>query len=459
MNPPRWKGAAIVSLCASYAIFCLLSRPPGPITSPDSAGYLGFAPIHTLGYPLFLETVGARGAVVAQPLIYAMALASLGLETLRLTSSLPLAAAVVLASMAVPELNAFHASILTESLFMSGLIAFLATMIRLVRAPSWKTIAMASGLVALAAIFRRTGLAFIPVLLIMTAMEWRRLPANRTAAMAALVFPLLAVLGVERLAAHARHGDEVTSIMGRHLFAKASLMDAPASADPGADPLRARLRHHLAVDAAPVRQFIERAPADTRGPLTLYYERCFQGPCVKELGWDYPWAGRQLNDVLEELGRERILAAPVNFARLTYRDFASLWAVAGQRHPRTARGLNEFVAAHRPVPFEHEAFKIDPKDPLEFQPLAAVRFMQPVVIGIGFLTGALALAGVIAALAGRPLPPVLAVACLAALTAHAGLLFTALFAAGNGRFLISMWPAVATASLFAAAAPFLKIAR
>ena len=42
-----------------------------------------------------------------------------------------------------------------------------------------------------------------------------------------------------------------------------------------------------------------------------------------------------------------------------------------------------------------------------------------------------------------------ALACLAALTAHGGLLFSALFAAGIARFIVSLWPAVMTAVLFA----------
>jgi hypothetical protein len=77
-----------------------------------------------------------------------------------------------------------------------------------------------------------------------------------------------------------------------------------------------------------------------------------------------------------------------------------------------------------------------------------VRFMQPVVILIGWLTGCLALLGLAAGAARRPLPLALCVACLASLTAHAGLLFSALLAAGISRFMVSLWPATMTAVLF-----------
>ena len=197
------------------------------------------------------------------------------------------------------------------------------------------------------------------------------------------------------------------------------------------DPLRARLQHHLDVDAAAVRQFIDGAPAATRGVLTLYYERCFQGPCVPELGWAYPWAGRELNDVLADVGRERISSAPLDFAKLTARDYGSFWAVDSQRHPATAASLNRFIESSRPLPFEREAFKVEPQDTLVFQSSQAVRVVQPVVMLVGCFTAALALVGVVAAAVQRPLPPALSVAALAALTAHGGLLFSALLALGQ----------------------------
>ena len=79
-----------------------------------------------------------------------------------------------------------------------------------------------------------------------------------------------------------------------------------------------------------------------------------------------------------------------------------------------------------------------------------MRFIQPAVTGIGWLTGGLALLGLAAIVMKRRLPPSLSIACLAALAAHSGLLFSALFAAGIARFIVSLWPAIMTSVLFAA---------
>ena len=75
---------------------------------------------------------------------------------------------------------------------------------------------------------------------------------------------------------------------------------------------------------------------------------------------------------------------------------------------------------------------------------ARVRYMQWGVSALAILTAALAAAGLVAALTGRRSPPALTIACLAALAAHGGLLFTALLAAGFSRFMIGLWPAITT---------------
>jgi len=118
-----WRRLAVLTMCAAYALFCLVTMPGGALTSPDSTVYLSFSPIVPVAYPAFLKLTGERGAMILQPLIYASVLAWLGIETLLTTVNFPVAAAVVLGAIAIPDLAAYHASILTESLFMSALVA------------------------------------------------------------------------------------------------------------------------------------------------------------------------------------------------------------------------------------------------------------------------------------------------------------------------------------------------
>ena len=113
----------VFALCGAYAVYCLATNPAGPITTPDSLHYLNMTPIVPLGYPLFLKLTGARGAIVVQPILFSAALAFLGREIIRATRSTWLAVAVVAGTMIVPQIRDFHASILSESLFLSLLVS------------------------------------------------------------------------------------------------------------------------------------------------------------------------------------------------------------------------------------------------------------------------------------------------------------------------------------------------
>jgi hypothetical protein len=121
--------APLAALALGYAGYCLWRTPADPVSMPDSAGYRAVEPVHTLGYPSPTVACGA-----------------------------------MLGSMLVPDVATYHASILTESLFMSGLVAFLALAVRLVRRPSWQTIAGAAILAGVTATVRRTALASPPML-------------------------------------------------------------------------------------------------------------------------------------------------------------------------------------------------------------------------------------------------------------------------------------------------------
>ena len=445
--------AIVAALAAAYAIYCLVTMPAGPLTTPDSVHYLSFSPIVPLGYPLFLKVVGARGAMFAQPLLFSAALVWLGRETLRSTRSSSLAVLVVAASMALPQVTAFHASILTESLFMSMLIAILAVIVRFIREPSMPLIVAMAAMAGANATVRRTGYALLPVLLLLILQQRHRLDrrtAIRYLAAALLVFALIP--GAEHFSAPAFHGGYTSSLMGRHLFAKAALIEAPLDSAHG-DSLREALEDQLHRVYAPIRDLLARAPLDVRAVLTIYYETCLQGACAESARALMPESNEaEQTRALGEVGLRRIIRGPIGFARLTALHFGSLWTVDRLRHPSTSVALTDFINSNRPLPFEREAMRIDPGVPASFDGAEYVRYVQLAFYALAAFTGLLAAIGLIATLTGTRLSSDLSVACIAALAAHGGLLLTALLAAGFSRFLIGLWPAVTTAALFGAQA-------
>jgi hypothetical protein len=445
--------AIVLSLCAAYAAFCIGTHPTGPITSPDSIRYLEVWANYPLGYPLFLKIFGADGAILAQPLIFSGALAFLGIEIVRLTRSTWLAVAVVAGSMLVPQIREFHASILSESLFLSLGIVFLALAVRFAYYPTWHRMVLLAATAGASATVRRTGFALVPVMLAMVLMQRRQLRGARLPLVfVAALAPFFSIFGVEQVAAQIVHNGHPSSLTGRHMFAKAALIDAPPAA-PSDDPVRAALDRHLESDYAPIRALLAEAPPEVRGVLSIYYETCLQGGCVDRSRALMP----ELNEAdqtrtLGAAAMARIRRAPFAFVQLLGRNYLSLWTVDRLHHPARTPELNAFIASHRPMPFEDLAFRLEPDQVFAFEPSERVRYMQIAINIVALWTAVIAIAGVIAIARGVPMPPLFAIATTAALAAHGSMVLTALLAAGFSRFTLGIWPSIVTAAAFGLAA-------
>jgi hypothetical protein len=447
----HWRPALLILFPACYAAICIATQPAAPISMPDSAGYIGFASIHALGYPIFVKMLGVKEAIVAQPVVFAAALAYLGIETLALTNSIRPAAAVVAGCMLTPQSTNYHAAILTESLFMSGVVAFLAAIARLVREPSTRTALPAAIIAGVTATIRRTGYVLVVPLVVVALVNRKRLRTTRSAAMAWAVAAMLGIVAFERVAAHIAFAGELPNLLGRHLFAKAAIIDALPSATAPLDARRRQLEQRLEATFVPIRRLLNEAPPDIRAVLTLYYEACLQGRCVPEFasvrpGNEDPALARDAVAV----ALERMARAPANVAALALSNYRSLWAAYRLQDPDTSSSLNAFFASHRPLPFETEAFALRRGDTVRFQADERVRFIQPGVLIIGWATGCLAIAALAMAVARFEPPPALQIACLAALTAHAALGMSALVGRGIARYTLGVWPAIVIAMVYAA---------
>jgi hypothetical protein len=299
---------------------------------------------------------------------------------------------------------------------------------------------------------RRTAFALLPVMLLMVVFQRHQLRGSQPALF--LRRRPRAISGHRRRRAGGRAGRACgasSSLMGRHMFAKAALIDAPP-APPSNDRVRAALDEHLQVDYAPIREFLASAPADLRAVLAIYYETCLQGGCVDRSRALMPDMNEaQQTETLGAAAMARIRRAPLAFAQLTAMNYLSLWTVDRLRHPDRAAALTAFIASHRPMPFEELAFSLDPGETLAFQGSPRVRYMQWAIGIVGDLdSGDSRWSGIVAALLIPRLPPLFTIAAVSALAAHSCLLLTALLASGfsrihSGRLAVIVMAAVSSA--------------
>ena len=156
--------------------------------------------------------------------------------------------------------------------------------------PTWHLMVLVATAAGLSATVRRTGFALVPVMLVMVLL---RAPTAAQARSRRLLFvaalaPFLVIVGAEQAAAPIVHAGPSSSLMGRHMFAKAALIDAPpafakaTAGKPAQMPIRCGPRSTgiCENDYAPIRAFLASAPRDLRAVLSIYYETCLQGGCV-----------------------------------------------------------------------------------------------------------------------------------------------------------------------------------
>ena len=385
--------AVVFALCAAYVAYCLGTNPAGPFTTPDSFHYLNATPIVPLGYPFFLKLVGGGGAIVVQPILFAAALAFLGSEIVKLTRSTWLAAAVVAGSMLLPQIREFHASVLSESLFLSLLIVFLALCGALRVSPD---VALDGADRHRRRIERHRAAHRVRVPArdagdgVDAASPPARIAARSTrAARSGQAGVVLrrgagAVLRDHRRRAGRGAAGACRAVVQpdgtAHVRQGGADRGAARRPPSGGSRVRAALDQHLQTDYAPIRALLASAPADVRGVLSIYYETCLQGGCVDRSRALMPDASEaEQTAALGRAGTARIRRAPLAFAQLLALNYQSLWTVDRLRHPDRTPGLNAFIASHRPMPFEKLAFSLEPDQTFAFQPSPRVRYLQLVI--------------------------------------------------------------------------------
>ena len=158
--------------------------------------------------------------------------------------------------------------------------------------------------------------------------------------------PFAGIIATEQFAAGVVHAGQTSSLMGRHLFAKAALLDAPP-APPAADSLEDGAAIETSNDDyAPIRALLGRgAPRRARG--ADHQLRDVPAGAVRRT-IAQPDARSGGTGSNRDHGRasalRRILRAPLEFARLAALHYQSLWTVDRLRHPGTAPALTQFIA-------------------------------------------------------------------------------------------------------------------
>jgi hypothetical protein len=436
------------------AVYLTVYRPEQALILADSPRYIEFKPLATAGYPMFLKLFGLMlpdldSIVYVQLWIYAAAVACLCAVLAQLTKSATVGGIAALTMLINPEVNQYLFTIMTEppsyALTALALAAFGAIVLT-GRTRYWLAASVAIGL---AITVRASNAAYIMPLLI-ALLIYRRSPAQRwPVRLAAAIVPLVIIVAGERLIWNAYHEGPRRTLAGVTALGKGAMVEGgvPPATAASELPMLQPLRRALADDLTPVRTLLDQAPnLQTWCRLAFAYETFFE--------YRYAIPERQLAEglmpenpdgALIEVSRERVLNAAGDYADLTLRHLACMWTLTIGTPSETAV-YRTYINDNRPLPFESEVSTlIDPSKGPARAPLASL--VVAIFAATGIVTAGIACLALPALIRGRPLPPALNTASLAAAMAHSNLLLTALVGIGIARYIIGLWVPITTAMI------------
>lgn len=447
----RLAQLAIPGVTAAWAIIQCVRSSGVATRYPDSDGYLAWASIRTPGYPFVLSVVqslfGSVDAIVyVQIVLAAISLALLGLAIRHATRSVYYGLAIVFAVMTAPAFNEYHTVILTESIFGSIEMCYLAALIMALDRPRNWAIACLSLAAGCAIAVRPPGYAFVPLLaFILLPYLWReRLRA--WPAVAAAIVPVIVVLTLASIA-QARYATSGASLIGRVLYVKSVLVNGQGrNSFPEGSP------EHLAWDQADargeeIRRLIAQAPTRVaKDFLLVSYEVFLQNQVSRyvcpQLGTLPSSEGER---VMQAVGAARLVASPTDTLTIGLIHLTAMWGRFELLDPSSGAALEAYLAPQRPLPFDNaDGFFAQKRDALSGNVYAiGPKIFVLRVLNLAMCLATIAIAAIFAvqAVRGRA-SSLLWMAGLSSLFVHGSLILVAFTNIGIPRYFFILWPAM-----------------
>lgn len=404
----------------------------------DSPCYLQWCPKRTSVYPTFLDLIGLRLLLPVQLALFAAAASWLAWYSFKLFDSLLLSAALTLGTLANPYLWQLQGSVMSEALTTPLLIVLLGCVLGYAAKRQASLLAVAAFCAGLAAAARPSLLPVVAMPLVAAGFLGSS-ARGKLSLIGLCIAAWLAPIAADRIYTRAMLGERKTSLAGRHMFAKAALIEAP----PLDRSLMARVDRKLADiverDFAVVRQTLKPLRGNVRDVVRLNYEVCIQYACGDSATRGLRLPRSELDDGLFRVGLARIEQNPRGYLSLGWDNYRGLWLLHPRKHPDLAREYNAYLGAASPLPFQQflgeEALPV-PDD----QQHGLYRIDRALLAMIGLALPLLFV--VLVPMLWRRKEPLLVVALSAIVGLEAVLVFAALFGVGIPRYVMGMWPVV-----------------
>jgi hypothetical protein len=239
----------------------------------------------------------------------------------------------------------------------------------------------------------------------------------------------------ERIYSRAVHGAQLTSPLGRQLFMKAAIIDAPRTTLESTDPLDQELLRELNDGYQPVRDLLKStSDLEVRWILLTNYESCAGNRCFTIEWARFRIGEAELNRHLVRVALARLETNPLGYLRLVASEYPRMWLLHQRKVPRLARKYNAFLARESPVPFQDRlGVELHPTPASEQRAIFALNRLAFALVGIAATAMTIALAFLRRGPMGQS-------ALVLLLATQAVLLLSSFFGSPQVRYAMGMWP-------------------
>ena len=439
-SPMKMTGRILLAVVPFVLALAFWWVHPDIIIDADTPRYLDNSPMRTATYPLFLDVAYGPALLPIQLFLFAGALAWLAFYA---SKFLPwfVHVAMVLAVGANPYVWELQASVMGEALTIPLLTIIAGCVLGFLNEKRPALIVLAAVLGGLAATIRPS---LMPFMLTPLAAVWIAPKLqSRIKLSVIIVLAWMAPVVAERLYSRAVHGSELTSPLGRALFMKAAIIDAPPTKFQSNGHLDRRLVEVLNQDFEPVRRLIDRAPdRDVRNILEANYEPCAGFPCLMSIVEPFNVDEAELHRRLVDIGLARLSTNPAGYLELAATEYERLWLLHPRKVPALAAKYNAFLSREAPIPFEIQLGELAQPTPPS-QQKEIYRLNRATFIAIGILAATLTIA-----FAFWRRGPLIRSSFALLIGTQAVLIFGTLVAPGLPRYTMGQWPTLVTGVLF-----------
>jgi hypothetical protein len=442
----KYHNLFLVSLAVFVFIISLLTQDPENLLHPDSSGYLNFDTYRTAFYPVFLDIFFYLGVSIdeipiVQSLFFSLSIYYLLRTLYKIYNNKIFLIVYVVLLVGNVWLMSLHGAILTESIYISLNIAAMTALINFFYSGDTRHILIFSLMLGLAASVRPSGVAMFVLFPVVVLAASNYLKEFKWSWVLALILPIIFTQLVESALYRGYHGDiKRGSILPVIAFGKGAMIEGVFKFDGPYKKVLEQYSREVDLEYGEVSLFIDKIPYFwLRSQSLPNYEIYAQFNVLRDRR-DYfaKMAGVSKDDLMMELGKQRIFNGIDQWIKNSFYHYAASWALRSTSFPPFVKENNTWINDQTSIPFNKKIKYLPMKGDKEPSMISMIAF--PGLLISGVVSGLIGIMFIVMLLFRKEMPLMFILSGIFSISVHGTLIFSSFVNVATPRYTTTQFP-------------------